>query len=204
MEFKVILYIVGGVAYFIYTAVKAAKDKQAQNADKPKPVQAPAANPFEEITRELKNRRIEQEAQKRRDTQQPKHIPAPVGEVSNQTRRAQNDIESKKRRDLQQSELVTRKQPFDGKVKAKDVLVHEKKSAIFQEGVSNYESTYERELTAEDKIERGNLKISNEGVYRIETIEEQMARENAERASASYNFDARDAMIGSIILERKF
>lgn len=206
MEFKVILYIVGGVAYFIYTAVKAAKERQADKAgnDKPKPVQAPTTNPFEEITRELKRKQNEQEAQQRRDVQQPKHIPASVREISNEARRIQNDIESKKRRDQQQAELVTKSKPFDGKGKGKDILIHEKKGKQFQEGISNYESTYERELTAEDKIVRGDLKIENEGVYRIESMAEQEAREAAELANTAYSFNAREAIIGSIILERKF
>lgn len=178
MEFKVILYIIGGIGYFVYTIVKARKQQAedaAKSQSKPvanKPVQPPTANPFEEITRELKRKQAEADA-RRAATQQAQTRPKPV----------------------------TKTKPA---VKPTEVLVREKKSTVFEEGVSNYESTYEREQTAEDKIVRGNLKIENEGVYKIESITEQEAREAAEKANPSYNFNAREAIIGSIIMERKF
>lgn len=201
------LYVIGGIGYVIYSVYKAAKNKAEENPSvSPKPNTQPKANPFEEIAKELKRKQAEADARRWQVEQQAKaNKPAPMREISNEAQRAQNDIESKKRRDQQQGELVTKKRPFDGKVKkAPDVLVHEKKSSLFQEGVSNFESTYEREQTAEDKIVRGDLKVSNEGVYRIESIEEAEAREAASQIGTSFTFDARNAVISSIILERKF
>lgn len=128
----------------------------------------------------------------------------PFEEITRELKRKQAEAEAKRRQIPQpqaKPKQATKTRPA---VKPSDVLVHEKKSTLFQEGVTNYESTYERELTAEDKIVRGNLKVENEGVYRIETIEEQEARETTQNSSAAYKFDPRNAIIGSIILERKF
>lgn len=74
--------------------------------------------------------------------------------------------------------------------------------ASFEEGRSNFESVYQRPFTDEEKIERGTLKVANEGIYKIETAEEAEAR--AEQEQTAYQLNAREAVIGSIILERKF
>lgn len=92
--------------------------------------------------------------------------------------------------------------PVAQQYKGKDILVHEKKKTVFEEGKTNYESVFERDLTDEDKIERGNIKLENKGIYRIETIEEAEARALEEQTS--FRLDVRQAIIGSIVFERKF
>ena len=174
MEAKVIFYVLAGIGYVIYSVYKAAtkKGEDAPAPNAPKQVQPKAANPFEEISRELKRKQAEADAKRWQMEQQAK---------------------AKK----QAPKVKTSTKPAD-------LLVHEKKSTLFQEGVSNYESTYERPLLEEDKIERGKLKVENEGVYRIESIEEEEARKAASQTGTDYTFDARNAIISSIILERKF
>lgn len=167
MEFKVIIYIVIGIIYFIYTALKK-KEEDTPATGKQKPVTPPAYNPLEEVMKEIQRKQAAEQAKK---TIQQKPKPTP--------------------------------KPQQVRTTGKDVLLHEKKVAAFQEGTGSLESVYERELTDEEKIERGNLKIENEGVYKIESMEELEARESRQQSYA-YNFDARNAIISSIILERKF
>ncbi len=76
--------------------------------------------------------------------------------------------------------------------KQKEILVFEKQTGAPADG------NYTRQLTAEEKIERGNLSISNEGIYKIKSIEEE------EQENTAYKLDVRQAVIGSIILEPKF
>jgi hypothetical protein len=155
MEFKVILYVIGGIGYFIYTVVKKAQEDkankktvtpQAETQPPAKPVTPPAANPLDDIMREIKRKQAELEAKK--------PVPKP-----------------------QAKPLTTQKQ-----------------KGVFQEG------NYERDLTPEERIERGKLKIENEGIYKIKTLEEA----DNEEAAEAFQFDARNAIIGSIILERKY
>lgn len=167
MEFKVIIYIVIGIIYFIYTALKK-KEEDTPATGKQKPVTPPAYNPLEEVMKEIQRKQAAEQAKK---TIQQKPKPAP--------------------------------KPQPVRSSTKDVLLHEKKVATFQEGMGSIESVYERELTDEEKIERGNLKVANEGIYKLESIEEIEAREKKEQAY-EYSFDARSAIISSIILERKF
>jgi hypothetical protein len=64
MEFKVIIYIIAGVLYFLYTMGKRAEAKKKEamprnlEEDSPppamKPVAPPVANPLEDIMREIK------------------------------------------------------------------------------------------------------------------------------------------------------
>lgn len=63
---------------------------------------------------------------------------------------------------------------------------------------------YKSVLTDEDKIERGTLRLENEGVYKVESIQEMEAREKEEMEANVYQFNAREALIGSVIMERKF
>lgn len=174
MEFKVIIYILIGIGYFIYSVMKKSGDEKQQmpkvGPQQQPNVNPPAHNPLEEIMREIKKRQAEEEARK---TIQHKPKPQPV----------------------------TKPKPV--RVKGKDVLVHETQATTFQEGISSSESSYTRMLTDEDKIERGTLKLENEGVYRIETLEEVEAAAEKER-NYTYEFNGRDALISSIILERKY
>lgn len=168
MEFKVIIYIVIGIIYFIYTALKKKEETPVTGTGKQKPVTPPAYNPLEEVMKEIQRKQAAEQAKKT----------------------------------IQQKPKPTLK-PQPARTTGKDVLLHEKKVAAFQEGSGSLESVYERELTDEEKIERGNLKIENEGVYKVESMEELEARESKQQSYA-YNFDARNAIISSIILERKF
>lgn len=157
MEFKVIIYILGAVIYFLYTAYKNSQ-QQKTNTGTPhaKPVSPPVAKGFEEILRELQQK-------------QQQATPQPVP-VSKPTKSA--------------SAYQPKKQ--------KEILVHQKQAGVFAEG------NYERNLTDEEKIERGKLKIENEGIYKIQSADEQQAETSA------FNLDVRQAIIGSFILERKF
>lgn len=173
MEFKVVIYIILGILYFIYSVSQKRKEQQQappQQPQKEKPVTPPAHDSLKEIMREIQRRQAEEQVRKTI-----KQKPKPAYADS----------------------------PKPVKTKGRDVLVHEKKITTFQEGMGSLESVYERELTEEEKIERGTLQLQNEGVYKIESYEEAEAKE-AQQMAYTYRFDARDAIIGSIILERKF
>jgi hypothetical protein len=85
----------------------------------------------------------------------------------------------------------------------KDLFIKEKKKATFGEG-ANDAPIYEREETQWDRTARGgDIKLKNEGIYRVETMEEARAlADNPEETT--YDFDAKQAFIGSLIFERKF
>lgn len=168
MEFKAIAYIILGIAYFAYSINKKyQEDKERKrqapvsnnSAPAPKPVSPPAANPLDDIMREIKRKQAEAEAAKKATTPQPKPLNAP-------------------------------KQ----KPQPKEILIHQKQQGVFAEG------NYERGLTDEERIERGKLKIENEGIYKIKSVEEM----DVEEANASFQLNMRDAIVGSVILERKF
>jgi hypothetical protein len=169
VEFKVIVYIIIGVLYFIHSVTKKKnEDQPATGPAKQKPVTPPAYNPLEEVMKEIKRKQAAEQAKK--TIQQPSK---PAQQTKPQ------------------------------KTTGKDVLVHEKRVTSFEEGMGSMESIYERELTAEEKIERGNIKLENEGAYKLDTIEEASAKEE-NQGTYEYEFDARNAVISSIILERKF
>ncbi|MFN8288250.1 MAG: hypothetical protein U0V74_15955 [Chitinophagales bacterium] len=172
MEFKLIVYIIIGIIYFIYSVTKKKDDKKPVPQGKAKPVTPPssASNTLEDILNEIKRKQAEQQKAQQQQTQ-------PKPKVTTQP--------------------VYRSKP------AKDVLVHEKKVKSMQEG-GNYESVFERELTDEEKVERGNIKLANEGIYKIETVEEAEARSLVEGTTSNLQMDPRDAFLGSIIFERKF
>lgn len=165
MEPKVIVYIVVGILYFLYSVGKKAQEKKepaAPDDNTPpvsKPVSPPVSNPLEEIMREVKRKQAEADAKKKLATPQPKPL----------------------------TSFQQKKQP------QKEILIHEKKKGIFEAG------NYERDLTDEEITERGKLKIENEGIYKIKTVEEMEAEEEN-----AFDFDARNAIIGSLILEKKF
>ena len=165
MEFKAIAYIILGIVYFIYTMNKKVQENKKPvpaNDDSeptPKPVTPPAANPLDEIMREIKRKQAETEAKKKAATPQPKPLTT-----------------------------------FKQKKEPKELLIHQKQKGVFMEG------NYERGLTDEEKIERGKLKIENEGTYKIKSAEEM----EAEESDAAFQLNMLDAIIGSVILERKF
>lgn len=172
MEVKLIIYIVGGILYFLYKRAQEAKketppatETNEQAPAEPKPIRPPAYNPMDELRRELQRKQAAAEAQKRLSAPQP----------------------------LQTAQRVS--QP-------KEILIHEKKTATFGEG-ANDAPVYERELLEPEKTVRGNIKLKNEGVYKIETMEE--ARASADDTGVTeYEFDAKQAFIGSVIFERKY
>ena len=162
MEFKVVIYIIGAIVYFLYTVYKKGKEKQEAATDStigvPKPVSPPVGNKFEEILAEIKRKKAETESQKRMQVARP--VAKKVTPIS----------------------------------KPKNILIHEKKKGVFEEG------NYERDLTDEEKILRGNLKLENEGIYKIKSIEEM---EESDTPSG-FNFDLRNAILNTVILERKY
>ena len=176
MEVKVILYIVIGIIYFLYTIGKRIEEKKKDSAAAPaehtppvsKPVSPPAVNPMEDILREIRRKQAEMEAQRKVTAP----IPKPV-------------------------QITTPKKP------QKEILVREVKSARMGEGTSDYEPVFEREPTEEEKIHRGNIRLKNEGIYKVQTIEEAKAASDAERDYV-FALNAREAFIGSIIFEKKF
>lgn len=177
MEFKVVVYIVGAVIYFIYNARKKALEKQ-QSAPEQEEKTVNAPNSLEDIMRELKRKQMEYEASQQKKETATSYLPKPKVKT--------------------QSKPVAKQ-----KAKSKDILIHERQPALFEEGQTSFEAVYERELTEEEKIVRGNLKLEDEeGIYRIESIEEAEAR--AEKEERNYSFHLREAVIGSLILERKF
>ncbi len=178
MEGKLIIYIIIGVLYFLYSLGKKAEQKKQEAQAKNKPAStttttttAEAPSTLEDIIREIKRKQAEIEQKK---------------------------AEATKPKPAYQKQPVQKPQPKP----QRDILVHEKKKPAQVEGFSSYESVFERELTDEEKIERGNIKLANEGIYRIETLDEVTAREEAEAKANQINI--RDAVIGSLILERKY
>ena len=159
MEFKVIVYIIIGIVYFIISLNKKRQEKdkapKAEAPAAPKPVSPP--NPIEDLLREFKAKQAQAEAAKA------KQMP------------------------VQQPKMVKT-------TPAKDLLVREKNKGFGGEG------NYERALTDEEKIVRGNIKIENEGIYKIKTADEMQAEEEA----SGFTLNLRDAVVGSLILERKF
>lgn len=174
MEFKVIIYIIAGVLYFIYTMNKKAQEnKQSQlpkddSSAPPKPVSPPASNPLEDIMREIKRKQAEADAQKKAAMPQPKPLTT-----------------------------------YQQKKPQKEILVREVKKAAMLEGSSAFEPVYERALTEEEKIHGKDIRLKNEGIYKVQTIEE-LQTESDSNNQYAYNLDARQAFIGSIIFERKY
>ena len=73
MEFKVVIYIVGAVIYFIYNARKKALEKQqSEPQHEEKTVNAP--NPLEDIMREMKRKQMEYEATQKQQENSSKPI----------------------------------------------------------------------------------------------------------------------------------
>jgi hypothetical protein len=197
MEFKVVIYIVGAVIYFIYNARKKALEKQqSEPQHEEKTVNAP--NPLEDIMREMKRKQMEYEATQKQQENTTKPITPYQPKPNTASKTVTPYTQQSKTKPKPQPQVVAKQ-----KVKGKDILIHESKSTYFEEGRTNTEAIYERELTEEEKIIRGDLKLEDEeGIYRIESIEEAEAR--SEKEERGYPLNLREAVIGSLILERKF
>ncbi|MFN8321146.1 MAG: hypothetical protein U0T74_00685 [Chitinophagales bacterium] len=160
MEFKVIVYIIIGVIYFIHSLSK--KKEEKKNA-------APAPGEY---------------------TPKPVSPPSPLTDFKREIKKIQEEMEAKKREILEQPKPLQVSPPKP----QKEMLIHQKKKGLFEEG------NYERDLTDEEKIERGKLKIENEGIYKIKSAEEI----EEEELNTSVDLDIKKAVIGSVILERRF
>lgn len=156
MDFKVILYIIFGIGYFIYTSYAKAKEEEAKKM--PKTPQAPKQpSTFDEVMK-----RLQQELQEKKQTAAPKPAtPQP---------KKQELVQSKSKGLLQET------------------LVYN-----YEEGFAE-EAKYERPLTSEEIL-------YNERMKAINAKQEEIIQEEA---TEPYSFNAREAMIGSIIFERKF
>lgn len=163
MEFKVIVYIIIGIIYFIYSIKNKAKQtKENSPTESDKPVSPPVSS-WEDILKELQKKQEEATTK-----QQP------------------------------QSRMPTARE-FKG---AGAKMYPETKPTKAK--ASDKKPAYKGVLTEESNIERGTLVLENEGVYKVESIQEMEAREKAEMEANAYRFDAREALIGSIVMERKF
>jgi hypothetical protein len=174
MEFKVIVYIIIGVLYFLYTISKKAEEKRKispvdQEEEPPpvaKPVSPPVENPMEEILREIQRKRA--------------------------------GIEKDKKIQITKSKPVQVKQQ---KKSPREILIHEVKQKGQIEGSSKFEPVYDRYLTDEEKIYSSKIQLEEESLYKIQGIDEEKTEDTAE---SGYNFDARQGFIGRVILERKY
>ncbi len=134
--------------------------------------------------------------------QKPVTPPGSFGDIFQEIKRMQAAEEAKKR---PVEKPLVKPMPTAQPVidKGKEVFLHERKVKTDLLDSTWEETVYERDATPEEKSDVGKLKLANEGIYKIETIEEAEAREMQEY-ELSYKFNARDALIGSIILERKY
>lgn len=174
MEFKVIIYIIIGVLYFLYTIGKKVEEKRRTSSPPDntppvsRPVSPPVTNPLEDIMREIKRKQAAAEAQKKLSTPQPKPLTT-----------------------------------YQQKKALKAIPVREVKRTALAEGTTDYEPVYQREVTEEEKIHSGNIRLENEGIYKVQTIEEAQQESDTNRDFA-FELDARQAFIGSVIFERKY
>jgi hypothetical protein len=124
-------------------------------------------------------------------------VAKPLEDIMREVKRKQAEIEAKKK--------LPAPKPFVSQQKKaeKEILVRQVKPATMGEGTSENQPVYERELTSEEKIPRGNIHLKNEGTYRVQTMEEAQTESDYHRDYV-FELDARQAFIGSVIFERKF
>lgn len=115
----------------------------------------------------------------------------PLDDIMREIKRKQAEAEAHKKANTPQPKPLNAPKQ---KTQPKEILIHEKQKGVFAEG------NYERGLTEEERIERGKLKIENEGIYKIKSVEEM----DVEESDAAFQLNMRDAVLGSVILERKF
>ena len=175
MEIKVIVYIIAGILYFFFSMKKKMDEKNKKSV----PVN-------------------EAEPEKPKTVSPPSADSKSMQEVLREIKRKQAEQDAKKN-------LNTPK-PVAQKVKKvtqpAELLIREKKAATFGEGKTD-EPVYEDLYGGRATNQRGDIRLENEGIYKIQTMEE--AREEADKeVMVDYAFDAKQAFIGSIILERKY
>ena len=148
------------------------------------------------------NKKYQEDKERKREapapdnsTPAPKPVSPPVAnpleDIVREIKRKQAEADAAKKAATPQPKPLT---TFQQKKEPKELLIHQKQKGVFAEG------NYERGLTDEEKIERGKLKIENEGIYKIKSVEEL----EVEESDAAFQLNMRDAIVGSVILERKF
>ena len=154
------------------------------------------------IAKEEKRKREEAEEaeRKRKEAEDREKKMAEIAKLNASERKRLEEEEAKRKQaEAEAAKKATTPQPKPlnapkQKPQPKEILIHQKQQGVFAEG------NYERGLTDEERIERGKLKIENEGIYKIKSVEEM----DVEEANASFQLNMRDAIVGSVILERKF
>jgi hypothetical protein len=134
------------------------------------------------------------------DNSPPASKPVSPPDIFQEIKKIQAEIEAKKGHANPQSKPLS---SYQQKKTQKEILVREIKKETVAEGVSNYEPIYQRETTEEERIHKGDIRLKNEGIYKVQTIEE-LKTESEANAEYGYDLDGRQAFIGSIIFERKY
>lgn len=188
-----VIFIIIAIVYYLYSKGKKAQEEQQQKQQRRTTT---GTSPYEQSQQPKNEKTIDEIL---RDLQQQ------IESANQPQQQAQPKQETYTTYSIPEEQVVEYKPVVEKQVeqytsKSTDILLHERKmrDMAYEEGKGGYEPVYERELTDEEKIERGNLKLQNEGAYKIETEEEIAAHNEA------YFFDARQALISSIILERPY
>lgn len=142
-DFKVIVYIIIGIIYFIVTINKNRKAKAEEGKVTTKTVKPPVANTFEEITRELKRKQTEAQARQR----QPKPQPKTVAKASTEYKGKDILVHERKSADGSGSyydrELTNEEKQLDADNKLKDEAIYKVESIVEMEAREQQESTKE-------------------------------------------------------------
>jgi hypothetical protein len=167
-----IVFIIIALIFYLYSKGKKAQEQQQQNQQKPgggTPTYTPQNQAKKEKTIDEILRELQQQVEGAKEVKKQPAKPKPL---------------------FEQQEQPSQKST------GSDILLHERRTTTkeLEEGKSAYEPVYERELTDEEKIERGTLKLQNEGAYKIE--------EEVEKAA--FIFDPQQALISSVILDRPY
>lgn len=187
-----VIFIIIAIVYYLYS-----KGKKAQEQEQQQRRNTTSTNPYGQSQQPKNEKTIDEilrDLQQQIETAnqpQVQYQPQPKQDTITYTNEKQESVTFTP---------VAKKDSTQYTSASTDILLHERKlrDMAYEEGKGNYEPTYERDLTDEEKIERGNLKLQNEGAYKIETEEEIAAH------TETYIFDARQALIGSVVLERPY
>lgn len=173
------MYAIAGVLYFLYTIGKKAQEKEKEEAAKRKAAQGDSAP--------------------KQVTVSPP-VAKPFDEVMREQKRQQAAKEARQKALEQKPKPLTTFQ--QKKEQPKDIFIKEKKKATFGQGVLDA-PVYEDEVVENENNKRGDIRLVNEGIYKVQTMEEARAEADV-TAGADYEFDAKQAFIGSVIFERKY
>ena len=114
-------------------------------------------------------------------------------------KRKQAEIESRKK-------LATPAQKpipsFQQSKPQKEILSRETQSTPIKKDTSS-KPVIKREFKEAAKSPRENIRLENEGTYKIQTMEEARNQSDTERDYV-FELDAKQAFIGSVIFERKY